>query len=167
MPADPCPAVATHTPCPADYLAWHEWAEAMSATHDTTQCPACGLWAIWTFRTTGDNRMDTPALLTGSRAYGTPREDSDVDLVIRVRDAATLAAIIDAADPADPDSPHKPSAVGFRTASFRFGRLNLIIAHTDAQYATWAAGTAELVDRAPVTREEAVATFKRLRGGAS
>jgi len=63
--ADPCPAVATHTPCPDDYLAWHEWAEAMSATHDTTQCPTCGLWAIWTPRATGDT-MDR--VLTDIRA---------------------------------------------------------------------------------------------------
>ena len=161
--ADPYPAVATHTPCPDDYLAWHEWAEAMSATHTQRPCPACGLWAIWTPKPSGDT-MDTPALLTGSRAYGIPREDSDVDLVIRVRDAATLAAIIEAADP--DDGSHTPRE-GAAVTSYRFGRLNLKVCHTDAEYAVWAAGTAELVDRAPVTREEAVATFRRLRGGAS
>ena len=105
---------------------------------------------------------DTPALLTGSRAYGTPREDSDVDLVIRVRDAATLAAIREAADPVMPNQGHSARA---GRSSFRFGDLNLIVCHTDAEYAVWAAGTAELVDRAPVAREEAVAVFKRLRGG--
>lgn len=102
-----------------------------------------------------------PAFLTGSRAYGTPREDSDVDLVIRVRDAATLAAIIEAADPTD--ATNKPSAVGFRTASFRFGTLNLIIAHTDRQYADWRDGTATLIAEKPVTRERAVEVFSELR----
>ena len=31
--------------------------------------------------------MPTPAFLTGSRAYGTPREDSDIDLVCVMRGA--------------------------------------------------------------------------------
>ena len=106
---------------------------------------------------------DVPAFATGSRIYGTPRDGSDLDLVIRVSDPATLALIAALADPVSAEQ--KPSAANFGTASFRFGQLNLIVAHTDAQYATWAEGTAELLARAPVTRDEAVAVFKRLRGG--
>ena len=36
-----------HTPMPDGYLAWHEWAERMSKTHDQRQCKGCGLWAVW------------------------------------------------------------------------------------------------------------------------
>lgn len=46
-PADDCRVVETHTACPRGYLVWHEWAEKMAETHDSTRCPACGLWAIW------------------------------------------------------------------------------------------------------------------------
>jgi hypothetical protein len=37
-----------HTPAPAGYLAWHEWAEKKTETHEPQRCPNCGLWAIWT-----------------------------------------------------------------------------------------------------------------------
>lgn len=40
----PC---ATHTKCPAGYLARHEWAERMMRTHTQKRCGDCGLWAVW------------------------------------------------------------------------------------------------------------------------
>lgn len=49
----PCPAPEQHTPCPSDYLAWHEWAERMQATHEQQQCPGCGLWMVWVPRVVG------------------------------------------------------------------------------------------------------------------
>lgn len=42
-----CPSRSKHTPCPSGYIAWHEWAEAKEKTHEQTQCPTCGFWAIW------------------------------------------------------------------------------------------------------------------------
>lgn len=36
-----------HTPAPAGYLAWHEWAEKKSRTHQQGRCPGCGLFLIW------------------------------------------------------------------------------------------------------------------------
>lgn len=45
-----CADRANHTPSPAGYNEWHEWAERMKETHDQTQCPTCGFWAIWTPR---------------------------------------------------------------------------------------------------------------------
>jgi hypothetical protein len=39
-----------HTPCPEEYLAWHEWAERKAKTHVQERCPHCGLWAIWVRR---------------------------------------------------------------------------------------------------------------------
>ena len=42
-----CANRAAHTPCPAGYVAWHEWAQEMSKTHRQIQCPGCGFWMIW------------------------------------------------------------------------------------------------------------------------
>lgn len=45
-----CPGAARHTPAPAGYLAWHEWAERMAETHGQSACPDCGRYLIWTPR---------------------------------------------------------------------------------------------------------------------
>lgn len=46
--AEDCPdAEKRHTPCPRDYLAWHEWAEKKAKTHVQERCPVCGFYAIW------------------------------------------------------------------------------------------------------------------------
>lgn len=44
---DPCPRADLHTPAPFGYLAWHEWAEAMSHTHEQHPCAGCDLLFIW------------------------------------------------------------------------------------------------------------------------
>lgn len=43
----------------------------------------------------------------------------------------------------------------------RFGELNLLCVDNEVDYNIWLEGTRELQLRAPVTREEAVAVFKR------
>jgi len=43
-----CKQADAHTPSPAPYFAWHEWAERMAKTHKQQRCPGCGLWKIWT-----------------------------------------------------------------------------------------------------------------------
>lgn len=43
--AAPCPG--GHTPAPAGYVAFFEWAEQKAKTHRCVKCPHCGLWAIW------------------------------------------------------------------------------------------------------------------------
>lgn len=87
------------------------------------------------------------AFVTGSRVYGTPREDSDVDLcvVISSEDLAVLTEL------ADGD--------GASSASIRFGKLNLI-ALTPANYEAWLESTETLKLRKPVTRDEAVTVIK-------
>lgn len=42
-----CEDEARHTKCPTGYNQWHEWASRKAKTHRQTQCPKCGLWAIW------------------------------------------------------------------------------------------------------------------------
>ena len=46
--AHTCPNAANHTPQPSNYIAWDEDCERREARGEVqTQCPACGLWAIW------------------------------------------------------------------------------------------------------------------------
>lgn len=92
----------------------------------------------------------TICFITGSRAYGYPREDSDVDLVVGVSgdDAMEL---------------WKHGSSG--EASCRFGKLNLITFHLDSstgpdRFKEWRRVHDSLVARKPVTREEAVAAFQ-------
>lgn len=41
-----------HTPCPEDYLSWHEWAEQKTKTHRQIKCPECGRLSIWVLKAT-------------------------------------------------------------------------------------------------------------------
>jgi hypothetical protein len=43
--------VKRHTLHPKNYLGLIAWADEMNKTHDQTQCPTCGYWAIWVRRT--------------------------------------------------------------------------------------------------------------------
>jgi hypothetical protein len=43
-----CVNVAHHEPWPRGYLQCSDYADKMMKTHDQSQCPHCGLWAIWT-----------------------------------------------------------------------------------------------------------------------
>lgn len=90
------------------------------------------------------------AFITGSRRYGTPGQDSDIDLVVRCDDD-TANMLFDLSDQEG------------SCQTIRFGLLNLIVCTSDSTFAKWKQGTEELAAKAPVTREEAVATFKRLR----
>ena len=42
-----CPNRKKHTPCPAYYVAYHEWAVKKMQTHTQTLCPACNRYEIW------------------------------------------------------------------------------------------------------------------------
>jgi hypothetical protein len=45
--AETCPNAAQHTPEPAGYLAWYEWARRMAKTHRQTRCHVCHRWKVW------------------------------------------------------------------------------------------------------------------------
>lgn len=94
----------------------------------------------------------TPAFLTGSRAYGTPTPKSDWDLVVLV-DHETAAKL--KAEFAERGASY--------VDSIRVGALNLILPTTRKRYDVWADGTQQLKARAPVTRDEAVELFQQLR----
>ena len=84
---------------------------------------------------------------TGSRVYGTPREDSDFDLAVLLHEGADELWKIANLDQG-------------KGSSIRFGVLNLI-AFTDREsFDKWRGVTEELAKRAPVTRDEAIAAFQ-------
>lgn len=114
------------------------------------------------------------AFITGSHAYGTPNSNSDVDLVILVghADLEDLEKLGDKQYEVDrrpvggrtDSDPGTPGSEQHRTASVRFGRLNLICATDPIAYGVWLKGTRELERRGDkVTREYAVAFFRELR----
>ncbi len=90
------------------------------------------------------------AFLTGSRAYGTPRLDSDTDLCVLVssEDLDVLKRVAGVKD-----TPEYQNT----DAALRFGNLNLLVFTDASQYAAWRKGTVELKEKKPVIREEAVA----------
>lgn len=100
-----------------------------------------------------------PAFITGSQAYGTPTEESDVDLVILV-DPKTLRFLMGAfGDIKEDDESYKDMT----SAQFSIGTLNLILCQEVKHYRQWQRGTKTLKAMAPVTREQAVALFASIR----
>jgi hypothetical protein len=101
-------------------------------------------------------RLNSPALLGGSRAYGIPRTDSDIDLLIRISrvDFEQMCRGL--------NSDEWWSEL--ESGSIKHGKINLICCFTDSQYRVWREGIENLKRRAPyVTRDEAIKEFKRLR----
>lgn len=99
------------------------------------------------------------AILTGSRAYGIPCEDSDVDLVVLMKpsEAADLATSLGLEVTREGEG-------RYPALQFMQGRLNLIVVTDPKQFDIWVKGTELLSIRAPVTRQEAVELFAELRG---
>lgn len=103
------------------------------------------------------------AFITGSHAYGTPREDSDTDLVVMVSfdDLQRLIGLSDRRPVDAKDEVEYPEAID--QANLRFGRLNLLCVTQGDDYEAWRSGTEELRARRPVTRTEAIEVFDRKR----
>ena len=99
------------------------------------------------------------AILTGSRVYGTPKEDSDIDLVVHISEAE----ILQLSQLADEMSSEMYLSTG--SVSLRFGRLNLLCVAQREDYLRWEKGTEVLIAQKPVTRETAVKTFLGLKNG--
>lgn len=97
------------------------------------------------------------AIVTGSRAYGTPTEKSDIDLVVLVT-PAEVSLLLAAAG----QQPDKGSGGRAVNASIRFGALNLLCVTDPVEYEMWCRGTRELKRAAPVSRTLAVKMFTLL-----
>lgn len=109
------------------------------------------------------------AFLTGSRAYGVPHKDSDIDIVLRMseEDALKLYEACPEALCVGQPKP-KPENIPYPTRQlyvFRFGMVNLLCCTTDEGFEQWVRGTTELIQQAPVGREEAVAHLSAIRKG--
>lgn len=102
------------------------------------------------------------AFITGSRAYGAPREDSDIDLVV-LMDADTAGELSQLAANFAASPIAAASIATDRGLSLRFGRMNLIIETDDGSFQDWIDGTDELKAIMPVTHEKAVDVFDRYR----
>lgn len=99
------------------------------------------------------------AHIGGSRAYGTPRENSDVDLVVLVTLPEAYILGNNADEPNEPRGERKSFPV-------RYGRLNLIVCFEQETYDRWLSGKVRLQERArdgaKVSREDAIAMFNAL-----
>ncbi len=90
------------------------------------------------------------SFLTGSRAYGTPREDSDVDLAVLCGCPVALQNLTRYADRAG-GSPN-----GREGVTLVYGRLNLLLFANPQTFEAWRIATNSLSARGPVSRDEAV-----------
>lgn len=68
------------------------------------------------------------AFVTGSHCYSLPREDSDVDLVVRIDWDEAKVLLDGLGETIQHDSQHQPITVG---------KLNLILCYTDEAYCSW------------------------------
>ncbi len=100
------------------------------------------------------------SFLTGSRRYGTPRADSDIDLVV-LMDVNELVELAKLAD--NTDDFGSPGGEQYDDGcSLRFGKLNLLCV-TQEHFKVWKQGTDELIAMAPVTRDKAMEHLAALR----
>lgn len=114
-------------------------------------------WDLWRWN----------SIWTGSRRYGTPRPDSDFDIVIYAPNQYPHRVGWKALrDHADTDSlggacPEENYGTQGLDVALRFGPLNVILVSTNRQWASWITGTMNLCNWKPVTRKQAVAEFKK------
>ena len=93
------------------------------------------------------------SFMTGSRVYGTPTTDSDVDICMLM----SISAAMHLAGMAGKDVGEEYEGCAI---VMRFGMMN-IIAHTDeASFRAWKKATNDLIFYRPVSRAVAVATIK-------
>lgn len=101
------------------------------------------------------------AFVTGSRAYGLPGIDSDIDLVVLIS-TANLDRLL-ALGGTRPAVPGDEDYIAAGGTPLRFGSLNLICCTDKAQYDVWSEGTKRLKMQAPVSRDFAIRFMAKLR----
>ena len=115
-------------------------------------------------------------LFTGSRVYGNPRPESDVDFIVLIEDPIELVLLEMVGEETDdyaykperssladvPNGVTSPAPIGGITKSIRIGRMNILVCTKLEQFDAWKTGTELLTRIKPVDREYAVNTFKRL-----
>ena len=94
------------------------------------------------------------AFVTGSRVYGTPTKESDLDLVIFCG-ADTSVMLMDHDEVSQNEDAHVSAY-----QSVRFGRLNIILCGNEKEYSKWLRAKERCVQERPVTRKRAIAIDK-------
>ena len=107
------------------------------------------------------------AFLTGSRRYGTPRRNSDIDLVVLIEEPQTINVLVSNSN----TKLNSEMSQEFGSVPFKFDNLNLIVCTTQKQFDAWTKGTKECVEKVrsggkSLTRDEAIAIIRKyiLRG---
>jgi hypothetical protein len=95
------------------------------------------------------------AFLTGSRIYGTPTSESDLDLVIFLSKSEAYFIM----NHADKDDKSRPIYDDDNIFVCRYGKLNLIMLTDEDDYNAWKCGTKECLSTKPVTRDFAKAAI--------
>lgn len=98
--------------------------------------------------------------LTGSRVYGSPREDSDLDIAVLCEEASelTLLRLMSGKSPAQVK--RKGRSGGPDNDSLYFGKLNLICFTNKVEFEAWRRATDSLKMMGPVERQHAVDFLK-------
>lgn len=100
------------------------------------------------------------AFLTGSRVYGEPSSESDVDLAVLLP-YDEICKLRNLSGVATGDESECPGA----TTSIRFGNLNIIATHIDAEFAAWKLATEDLAKIKPVPKQDCCKHFDKIRHG--
>ncbi len=97
------------------------------------------------------------AFLTGSQAYGIPRELSDLDIAMLVSQEE-LESILDRYRPHPPHRQYTPDSCSlkFGAAGVGSGCVNLILFSDITRYAAWKAARDELVLTKPNTKQKCI-----------
>jgi len=93
------------------------------------------------------------AFVTGSQVYGTPTEESDIDLVVLVSDEQYSKLVKLSNGMGENTGPRSYPQI-------RFGKLNLIALSDDVVWKAWRDATRSLEKIKPVSRDDAVAVIK-------
>ena len=131
----------------------------MTSEFKVFQCVECGCFCadeknlfdhIEAWHSQKSKGIEMNSFITGSHAYGIPKPDSDLDLVVLV--SSKEATLLWQQKDEGSKSP-------------RYNKLNLIIFETEKEgdvdrYVLWKQINDELIARKPVSREEAVEAFK-------
>lgn len=100
------------------------------------------------------------SFITGSRAYGTPREDSDIDLVIRISEKDALMILDNC------DEPPRNALIEHYGLSglhcIRYGKLNVLMCTSDIYFDAWRMGTHLCAKKGQLSHDEAVEIFQKV-----
>jgi hypothetical protein len=99
------------------------------------------------------------AFLTGSQRYGTPCEESDIDLVVPMDEKELdlmVGACIKAGIEIEENEQYDEDSV-----CLRFGKLNLLLMSDSKKVKAWRNATDKLIEEKPVRRERAIEVFRK------